>query len=158
MRFSTIQDVKEAGFQGFVAVKDLQCPSARKVFPDVPGVYVVLRMATTEPRFLPVGTSFRKVMVKPYAVERLQRKWARVRGSPVVYIGKSESLRRRLNLYLGLRRNHSGGRAIWQFSDAADLLVCWTPTSKADPRAIEKQLLGDFFAAYSSLPFANWAL
>src|SRR5690606_10645565 len=115
---------------------------------------MVLRTCADGPVFLNVGTTLGlSINAKPYAPVELQAKWVNCSESPVIYIGKAggldsggATLRSRLSLYMRLNEFHSGGRAIWQLSDAADLLVCWKPTPGSDPRAVEKQMLSAFVA------------
>jgi len=93
----------------------------------------------------------------------LKAKW--VSKAAVVYIGKAggkrghAALRSRIQQYLAFGRGepvgHWGGRYIWQLKDSKDLLLCWRPTPRSDPRQWEKKLLRQFEETCGKLPFAN---
>jgi hypothetical protein len=151
----------EQGFSGFVRFSDL--PTAG--VPTDPGVYVVVRPATTDPVFLPssaAGWLKGKDPSVPIAV--LENAW--VEEASVMYIGKANlgstgdrGLRKRLEEYrshgTGKRTPHGGGRYIWQLADRDDLLVGWRPTADADARSLERQMIVEFEKAYQKRPFAN---
>ncbi len=61
------------------------------------------------------------------------------------------------NLRFGQTKNvgHWGGRYIWQIKKHSDLIFCWKPTPKDDPREIEKQLLSQYIKNFGGRPFAN---
>ncbi len=164
MKFATQNDIVAAGFQGFVPTKDLQTHDQRRMIPDTSGVYMILRLSKIEPVFKLSGTCHNRTMREPpYAVEVLTEEWKRVRESVVVYIGKAGGassgthLRKRISQYMRLSSSHQGGRAIWQFADCDELLVCWKTILDGDPRVVESQLLQEFQAIYGTHPLANWS-
>lgn len=125
--------------------------------PDM-GVYIVFRESEESPVFRKesIGGFFRGI--NPTVSEAiLKENW--VAGAHVVYIGKAQSLRRRLRAYMrfgnGITAPHWGGRFIWQLEDCDDLLVAWKPLSDEDPCFVEGQLIRRFKARYKKLPFAN---
>ncbi|MFD4439301.1 hypothetical protein ACFWPK_05925 [Nocardia sp. NPDC058519] len=147
------------GFGRFVSFSGLPAAGV----PAEPGVYVVVRTATTTPVFLsasPAGWFKGKDPTLPLA--ELQAAW--VPGEPVLYIGKAAAgqsrtrgLRKRLDEYrrhgAGHPVGHWGGRMIWQLADSAELLVGWQVV--ADARAAEKAMIADFVAMYRQRPFSN---
>ena len=163
--FESIEQLQEAGFTGFVPVKNLQASNCAEV-PNERGVYIFFRTSTDAPVFLAesIGGHF-KGRNPTVPVETLQQYW--IPAANVVYIGKAgnlignTTLRRRLRPYmkfgLGLPQAHWGGRYIWQLTDSADLLVCWKPTSHSDPYVEETTLINAFRAIYGTRPFANLA-
>lgn len=151
----------ERGFSGFVRFSDLPASDV----PTGPGVYVVVRPSTTDPVFLPVSAAgWLKGKDPSVSVTVLEDAW--VDGVSAVYIGKANlgstgnrGLRKRLNEYRrhgeGSLTPHGGGRYIWQLADRDDLLVGWRPTTDADARRLERQMIAEFAGTYSKLPFAN---
>jgi hypothetical protein len=172
--FRTLVEIQEAGFLGFVKVADFHANKVYIAIPKANGIYLILRLAEKNAEFLAVNPSrmYYKHLINPaihsYDVELLQQKAALVRGSIAVYIGKAgggnhkTSLRTRLKAYLEAgqtttgKSKHAGGRAIWQLNDAAELLVCWKPSSSEDAIDEEHRLLNEFKSHYNSLPLANW--
>lgn len=164
MKFATLDDIQEAGFEGFVAIKDLQTREQRRIIPDKLGVYMILRLSRAEPVFNPLGSAYGRTIKSPYSLEVLQARWQPVASSIVIYIGKAggqdnkgANLRKRLSQYLRLSHNHSGGRAIWQLNDCGELLVCWKTLDGDSPRAVEARLVAEFKSVYGAYPFANRA-
>ena len=148
--------LKETGFVGFVPVAELW-GGALRMIPDVPGVYVVCRVSDGAPVFLETGSGGHfKGKAPNVAVAELAANW--VGGTPVVYIGKATSLRKRISQYVrfgqGKPVGHWGGRYIWQLADAPDLLFCWREVDGV-PDAVETELICAFREAYGSRPFAN---
>lgn len=148
--------MKDAGFKGFIPVSALR-ERGLKMIPDVPGVYMVLRVSEGAPEFLETGSGGHFKGKNPNVpVAELAANW--VDGTPVVYIGKATSLRKRISQYLrfgqGKPVGHWGGRYIWQLADAPDLLFCWREVD-GDPDAVETELIRAFREAYGSRPFAN---
>lgn len=148
------QGLETVGFKGFLPFETLNSVS----LPESPGIYVVLRSANTEPTLRPVNPAKKQKGKDPtYLVEKLQAKW--VPGCTVVYIGKANAkkgLHGRLTQYRKMAANHWGGRAIWQLTDAAELLVAWVETPGLDPEPIEKSYIRAFKTSYERFPFANW--
>jgi len=132
--------------------------------PAAPGVYVIVRDTPSPPVFLPASPAGRLRGRDPsLPVAELEDAW--VEDTCLLYLGKAggvgthATLRRRLSAYLrhgrGARAAHWGGRAIWQLSDAADLLVGWMVLVDEEPRAVERAGLTAFVARYGQRPFAN---
>ncbi len=155
-----MEDVRDSGFVGWAKISALQESGCREVL-DEAGVYLVLRLGTAAPDFLPAGTGPAKYPSEK--VGDLQSRW--VKGAVVLNIGKAggpdieETLRGRLKKYMrfgqGKNSGHSGGRRIWQLRDSGDLLVCWKPTAKAIPKQVETKLIRQFEQRYGKVPFAN---
>ena len=148
--------MKDAGFKGFIPVSALR-ERGLKMIPDVPGVYMVLRVSEGAPEFLETGSGGHFKGKNPNVpVAELAANW--VDGTPVVYIGKATSLRKRISQYVrfgqGKPVGHWGGRYIWQLADAPDLLFCGREVD-GDPDAVETELIRAFREAYGSRPFAN---
>ncbi len=163
MKFSSIEEIREAGFAGFGTVRDLRLSRCREV-PSVPGVYLVVRNSCEPPGFRAIspGGHF-KGRDPTVSQAELLANW--VRGASVVYIGKAGGgssqnvLQSRLWSYIrfgdGAPVGHWGGRLIWQLEDSDDLLVCWRPSQDVDARELERSLIADFSASYGKRPFAN---
>lgn len=163
MKFDSINDIKRSGFRGFVAISALQASKCRKV-PDKPGVYLVLRPDKTPPVFLSrsVGGHF-KGKDPTVPIKELEKAW--VEGALVLYVGKAggpgtaPTLKRRVFRFMQFGQGKAvakfGGRYIWQLDHSGSLVVCWKPIPNADPRALERQLIQEFKAAYGRRPFAN---
>ena len=152
------------GFEGFKTMGELM-DGARTQIPAQEGVYVVLRESESAPQFLTEGTggSFKGKNPNVPILE-LKANW--VEGTPVVYIGKtggggrSSTLRKRLGQYMhfgqGADVGHWGGRYIWQLADSRDLVVCWKPLTREEPREVEHRMIAEFKATHSGKrPFAN---
>ena len=140
------------GFHGFVPLIGLDLNAV----PRRRGVYAIVRESVTTPSFVPTNPVVKK---KLYSIDALTRKW--IPGSSVVYIGKAEpvnGLSDRLRAFSRMATNHSGGRAIWQLTDAAELLVGWLETPNNVAEIVEKSYLRAFRDAHGGLPFANWRL
>ncbi len=143
------------GFTGWTPFAQLKTTRP----PRVPGVYVVLRAASTPVEFLQasIGGWF-KGLDPTVAQEILEADW--VDGATVVYVGKAKNLRTRLGQYRrygeGKPAAHQGGRYIWQLADSSELLVAWLPSLDEAPQILETRLIAAFRAAHSGYrPFAN---
>ncbi|PKP21630.1 MAG: hypothetical protein CVU05_06295 [Bacteroidetes bacterium HGW-Bacteroidetes-21] len=161
MDFKTIDGIKKAGFSGFRKIGDLFTDFS--AIPDIMGVYLVLN-PSMKVNFLTEGTGGHFKGKNPnVSVEELKQNW--VDNSIVVYIGKagsdkvSATLRSRLRQYLrfgqGKNAGHRGGRYIWQLSNSHDLIICWKPLLKDDPRGEETGLIQEFSEKFGKKPFAN---
>ena len=141
-------------FEGFVPVSELRGNLGH--VPNAPGVYVVLRLATTTPTFRArsAGGWFKgkDPTVDPKILEARWRS-----ETPTLYVGKADSLRPRVNALLrfgaGEPVGHWGGRYLWQVVDCESFLVGWRPEQEA--RAVESRLLSGFVDRFGTLPFAN---
>ncbi len=158
MKFNTIDDLKAAGFEGFIPVAQLQTDST--AIPRTAGVYMVVYTEGNMPEFLSRGTGgFFKGKDPNVSITELGTNW--VKNTCVVYIGKAgTTLRKRLNQYLkfgnGQNIGHWGGRYIWHIKNSGNLLLCWTPTLDEDPEAIETALIARFKEQHRGhRPFAN---
>lgn len=142
--------LQQAGFEGFVTFEALRSRGASKK----PGVYVVLRSATTAPVFL---AACRAGKTKDFTeqLERLSENW--IPNAEVIYIGLATHGRRRNGIHRRLKQlrrtgagtadSHGGGVWIFQLADADQLLVCWRPAdeeSDAYVEALEHHLIADF--------------
>ena len=146
--------LKTAGFKGF---ERFSATDLTKV-PEGPGVYVLLREKGAPPVFLdrsPAGPHQGRDATAP--LEDLRAAW--VARTPLLYVGESKTLRKRLGQLrrqgAGESANHYGGIYVWQLSDSGDLRVAWR--EEADPVAAKRALLAEFRATFGARPFANRA-
>ena len=144
--------LKAVGFRGF---ERFSATDLAKV-PEGPGVYVLLREKGAPPVFLeenPAGGHQGRSGTAP--VEELRAAW--VARTPLLYVGESGSLRRRLTQLrrqgAGESANHYGGIWLWHLTDSADLRVAWR--EEQDPVAAKRALLKEFRATFGCRPFAN---
>jgi hypothetical protein len=151
--------LQQESFEGFVTFAELS-----ETFTDVPvsgGVYLVYRDSTAEPVFLEENPGGRFKGRDPAdLVDVLSAKW--VPDAQVIYVGKGDSLRRRLKQFAdfgaGKPIGHWGGRYIWQLADSASLLVAWREAEDEQTAAeAEQALVTRFKERYDRLPFANIA-
>ena len=85
MKFNTIDDLKAAGFEGFIPVAQLQADST--AIPRTAGVYMVVYTGENIPEFLSRGTGgFFKGKDPNVSITELETNW--VENTCVVYIGK----------------------------------------------------------------------
>ena len=142
--------LEEVGFAGFVPFAELATASV----PREPGIYIVLRTASTQPQLLEVT---RARAGSAYPVEDLSARW--VESTPVIYIGKAEAkvggLRKRLGQFARKGASHQGGRSIWQLADQDELLVCWATTPDESAEEVEIHYRAVFAERYGRWPFAN---
>lgn len=144
-----------AGYQGFVAIAEPRKMGISDV-PQSHGTYCVLLPAGMQTRFLARNPGGRfKGRDPTLSQAELQAEW--VEGAPVLYIGGSSNLRRRVRQFLafgaGRPVGHWGGRLIWQIAEAERLLLAWA--ASAEQQGTEDRLLADFETAFGRLPFAN---
>ena len=156
MKFQTIEEVKNSGFEGFVPIEQLR--PDKSAIPSGAGVYLVVRETNTALRFLSEGTGgYFKKKNPNVSIEELQANW--VDDSCVLYIGKAKSLRNRLKQYIkfgeGQSVGHWGGRYIWQLKDADQLLLCWKETFEENRKEVESLLIQEFKSIYGMRPLAN---
>ena len=172
MKFKSIEDLKKAGFKGFMPVRMLKSTgifsddAMADMELDSAGVYMVVRTDVSDPVFVPEGSGgLFKERNPNVSVDELQANW--VKDTCIVYIGKAgggssrATLRKRIGQYIqfgsGEPVGHWGGRYIWQLKDADNLLFCWRAAEEAeDAKVLESRLIADFKAQYGgSRPFAN---
>lgn len=73
MKKKVIEDLKNDSFEGFIAIEKLK--DDRSMVPQKPGVYFVLRLCETEPKFLEIGTGgFFKQKNPNVSIEKLKNK------------------------------------------------------------------------------------
>lgn len=151
----TRQGLEAVGFAGFEAVATLRGRRCSGV-PGGPGVYAVLTPGEEPPDFLESsrGGHF-KGKDPTVPISTLAANW--VAGTPVLYIGKADSLIERIDQLLrfggGQPIGHWGGRYLWQVAGSGSLLVAWA--TDPQPLAAERALLRAFHRRYGTLPFAN---
>ncbi len=148
----------KCGFVGFRPIKE--CRMDYAIFPNVPGVYIIIRRCKSRPEFLTVGSGgYFKRKNPNVRVAELSDNW--VEGANVVYIGMTTTtLHQRLSAYLkfgeGRPVGHKGGRYIWQLADHEDLIVCWKEMPEGSPELYETKLILDFKKKHGERrPFAN---
>lgn len=154
MRFVRAE-LEQAGFVGWLPFDQVR---AQHTCPTTGGVYVVVYNATGPVRFAAESTGGWFKGKDPTTSQAiLIANW--VDGAEVVYIGKSDNLRRRLREYAdfgsGKAVGHWGGRLIWQLASTGDLRVAWKETLGQLPAAIEASLLASFKEHHGKPPFAN---
>ena len=155
----TIDVLRSWAFCGFVTFDELRDDVSAVPFSG--GIYVVARRAAHPPTFLAesCGGHF-KGRNPTQVLDVLEDKW--VPDAEVLYVGKSDLLRRRLKEYAafgaGRPIGHWGGRYIWQLSDSDELLVAWRVCGEDEaPGYLEVQLADRFKRSHGRLPFANIA-
>ncbi len=182
MQFNTLDDIKKEEYVGFLRVGDIldnrkllkQIPHKTEHKKPIRGLYLILRLNGKKPRFLVENPSgVKNIHNHSFSVAELESKWDKVKESVVVYLGQAggvrggklsnSSLHRRLRQYMDAMKrtgkkqsSHNGGRAIWQFDDYDDLVVCWKPVAEGiDPKLKEQQLIREFREIYGDRPLAN---
>lgn len=145
------------GFHGWVTFGDLGELLKSGVSKEG-GIYVVVCEGGAAPDYLRTNPGGRfKGRDPTVKQDALAANW--VADAEVVYIGKANSLRRRLGEYMrfgrGVPIGHWGGRLIWQLADSAGLLVAWRETPGQVPKDVETALIAQFRDAYGKPPFAN---
>jgi hypothetical protein len=148
-------DLEVRHFRGFLPLSQLKGSGCRSVTPE-PGVYAVLRPAIVKPTFLSRNHGGRfKGQDPSVEVPVLQRRW--VEGTQLLYFGKTDDLKRRIDELCrfgsGEPIGHWGGRYMWQIAGSDEFIIAWLPTS--DPMGEHRTLMDEFRAAFGSWPFAN---
>jgi len=156
MNFNDIDELKANGFRGFYTVRELW---DNNVIPNTQGVYFILNI-NKDTDFLETGVGGHFKGRDPNVpVKTLQNNF--IPEALVVYIGKSNNLKRRIRTYMifgqGAPAAHMGGRFIWQIEHHAELIVCWKELpDNEDPRETERQLILEFKNQFNNQrPFAN---
>lgn len=152
------ESLAKIGFVGFRPIKE--CRMDYSIFPDAPGVYIILRRSNKKPEYLKVGSGGHFKDKDPNVdVTTLSDNW--VEGASVVYIGMTKTtLHKRISAYMkfgeGRKIGHKGGRYIWQLADHEDLIVCWKEMPEGSPEVYETELILDFKKKHGERrPFAN---
>ncbi len=160
---STESGLRQAGFQGFVAVVGLHATNCDAV-PKSPGVYAIVRPDGWTPNYLTSSAGGWFKGKDPTIPEsKIASHW--VKGAVVLYLGKaggarsSASLRSRIRQYMDFGRGkpigHWGGRLIWQLADHSSLQVCWRRCAAEQTAILEAALIEAFKWHYGARPFAN---
>ncbi|WP_341395528.1 hypothetical protein [Arthrobacter sp. G119Y2] len=149
------------GFTGFRPIMSLDVNR----IPHRQGIFVLLRPAEFEPRFLAVSTAgvFKK---KNPSLSRTELSAEWVPDADVLFIGKAgagskgnRGLRRQISEFLdfgnGKPPGHWDGRLIWQLTDAEDLLVAWKELPAEELNAALAAYHAQFLGLHGRLPFAN---
>ena len=162
MNFNNIDEIQNEGFSGFLDINTLMLTECAQV-PKIKGIYLIL-IKDNQPQFLnkSVGGHF-KGRNPTVNLHELKSNW--VNDTVVIYIGQAGGGSSNATLYSRLKQymrfgegdpvGHWGGRYIWQLANHRDLIVCWKPTVRDDPRMIEKRLIQEFINIYNKRPFAN---
>lgn len=164
MNFNDLNEIKKAGFSGFMKMNELFTDSSS--IPAIKGVYLILKTDGKKPGFLDIGTGGHFKGKNPnVTTTELEANW--VDNTIVMYIGKAgkegsnATLKSRLRQYFGFGQGgnvgHWGGRLIWQLKDSNNLVVCWRSLPSDDPRTFESNLIKLFVTQYLKRPFANLA-
>jgi len=156
MTFSNIKKIKANGFKGFEKIFDIIKDSS--ILPNGAGVYFVIYPYRDNPEFSEKGTGGCYKGKNPNVSTKLLKcLW--LRNSKVIYIGKADNLKHRIEKYIkfgqGQNVDHYGGRLIWQIKNSDDLILCWKLTPENKPREVEKELIFEFEEHYKRKPFAN---
>lgn len=144
--------LQAAGWSGLLPLMGLD----KRVVTMQVGVYTVVRARSTEALF----TRLSRQRGSNNALEDdvVARRW--VEGASVLYIGQTSArggLQRRLRPFSTASAGHSGGRAIWQLEEHAELLVAWLATPpRVIPQLAEAALISRFRRDHQGrVPFAN---
>jgi hypothetical protein len=153
---SVRREILNAGMRGLFTIPQLRDGQVSTA-PEAPGLYTVWTTADVPPRFARRSSAGHYQGREPtIPAEELQARW--VPNSALLYAGKAANLRTRVRLMVDFAEGkpvaHWDGRALWQLSDADELLVAWA--TFADPALALAALLGRFSEANAgALPFAN---
>ena len=148
------RDLLVQGFKGLHPIGALIDGQAATA-PEAPGVFVVCRLAEVPARFATANTAGKwKGQDPTLPVELLKEAWHP--EAALLFVGGGANLRQRLRLFLdfggGKAVAHWTGRALWQLSDAEDLIVGWRP---GDPKGDALALSQAFEARFGTPPWAN---
>jgi hypothetical protein len=132
-----------------------------KQVPKSGGIYIVVYTQLNMPVFLEEGGGgFFKGKNPNISIEELKGSWVNFKPDEdkVLYIGKSNNLRRRIKLYIRFGKKESvakwGGRYIWQITDIDDYKIYFK--EDVSPRETEKRLIQEFKWNHDGKrPFAN---
>ena len=150
----TRQSLEQSGFVGWIpipTIRESACPSSG-------GVYVVTYSGENAVTFAEqtCGGWFKR-NDPTLSREALIANW--VDNAEVIYIGKSDNLKRRLrdlaDFGAGKPVAHWGGRLIWQVPYIDRLLVGWKETLGRVAVEVEAELMSQFRQVHGKPPFAN---
>ena len=98
MKFKTIDNLKAAGFEGFIPVAQLK--NDNSAIPQEAGVYMVVYTDKSSPEFLLQGTGgFFKGKDPNVPIAELKTNW--IENTCVIYIGQTKTtIRKRVKDYL----------------------------------------------------------
>lgn len=163
----TIDDLKSAGFVGFVPLRSFLKPMVMGQAADAEGVYVVARESLVRPTFL--EDIHRKPRPKIYTAAEAEAEW--IEGSQTLYIGKGPLRKPRGSRRQGVAQrinemrahghsggaNHYGGKLIWQIDDPDSLLIAWKVLLDGTADAAESALIHAFMDLdeFGRAPYAN---
>lgn len=149
------------GFTGFRPIAALDINR----IPQRQGIFMVLRPAGFEPRFLPQSTAGTFKKKNPsLPKDQLAAEW--VADADVLFIGKASpgskgnrGLRRQISEFVdfgnGRPTGHWDGRLIWQLADAEDLLLAWKELPAEELNGALAAYHAQFLQVHGRLPFAN---
>lgn len=142
------------GFAGWLTFPDAR---ASRAIPASGGVYVVSYSGRTPVTFLPSNPARWRDGIDPtVSLSALEANWI---DAEVIYIGKGNQLRRRINQFArygeGKATNHAGGRLIWQLAEPDQLRIAWKETPDRVPVEVEGEMIAMFRREYGKPPFAN---
>lgn len=132
-----------------------------KQVPKSGGIYIVVYTQLSMPIFLEEGNGGSFKGKEPnISTEKLKEHWVNFKSNEdkVLYIGKSNNLRRRIKLYIRFGKKEPvakwGGRYIWQITDIDDSKIYFK--EDGSPRETEKRLIQEFKEKHGGRrPFAN---
>lgn len=141
-----------AGWSGLVPLLGLDMRTG----PKEVGLYTVVREISMPPSF--TRHSRQRGNFAPLDHDDVASRW--VEGASVIYIGQTSArggLRHRLRSFSTAAAGHSGGRALWQLEDNAELVVGWMATPPGViPLLAEAALISRFRRDHQGrVPFGN---
>jgi hypothetical protein len=170
---------------GYFSIKDKLCSDNKKIVldevPEERGVYFVVysdyNQLTIDKdcRIFKEENCPSKTDQTRYSTIKLTEKLKKYNNESernnILYIGKAEpkkGLRQRIKQYLQTGKNkhgnHNGGKAIWQFENIDNLILCYISEDNLSENhtktiiisTIETALLVKFKEIYGTYPLANW--
>lgn len=153
MRFDRAS-LEANGFTGWMTFPQT---AAKGVIPTTGGVYVVTYSSRAPVTFLRQNPARWRDNIDPtVSLAALEANWI---DAEVIYIGKADKLRRRINQFRrygeGRATNHQGGRLFWQLAEPDQLRIAWKETPDRVPVEVEEEMLTAFRREYGKPPFAN---
>ena len=160
---SRIDGICLDGFSEPITIDELRQTRCSGI-PKSPGIYLIVRIVDSRPRFLPESTGgWFKGKDPSYARGVVQASW--VEGAHVMYVGMTKGrkgLKGRLcqlvDFGFGKPVGHRGGRLFWHLGDSAELQVRWRTCPAAEADQAQTDVIASFKAVYAGKrPFANMA-